>query len=420
MISSEYQKTILPNGLTIVSEKIPTVRSVTVGVWIKAGSRHESRENSGVAHFLEHMLFKGTEKRSAREIARSLESVGGYLNAYTSKEHTCYYAEVLDRHLPRAIEVLSDMLCHSVFSPKEMAKEREVILDEIDSVEDTPDDLIQEIFVEKLYPDNTLGLPILGIKESVSALTRDQLVEMFSRSYTAENIVVAAAGNLDHHRLVELCEALFDLPEGNTLIPAESPQTIGKGELRIERPVNQTHICLGTAALPYTHHRKYDLLLLNTLLGVGMGSRLFQNIRERYGLAYSIYSFLDFFRDNGLIGIYLGTDKNKTDKALNLLEREIQRLKTKPVSQKELKQVKTQVKGNLLLGLESTARRMSRLAKMEIYFQKFYTVDEIIAEINKVSQESLFELVNQIFDNRELLQVMFIPQEKHLYSMSVI
>ncbi len=411
MVYSDYKKTVLANGLTIVSEKIPSVRSVTFGVWIKSGSRDEFREINGAAHFLEHMMFKGTKKRKMREIAQSIESVGGFMNAFTTKEQTCYYAEILDDQLPKAVDVLSDMMCHSVFPAKEMEKEREVILDEIESVEDTPDDLVQEIFVEKLYPQNTLGYPILGSKESITLLTRDQLLDFYRQFYTAGNMVIAAAGNVDHAHLVDLCEQYFQLPAGTVRQSVSLPQTSGNGEHVINRAVTQAHICLGSPGLSYSHHQKYDLLLLNTLLGGGMGSRLFQNIRERHGVAYSIYSFLDFFRDNGLMAIYLGTEKNKTDKALKLLKNEIDRLKTKPVSQREIKQIKTQLKGNLVLSMESTARRMNRLAKMEIYLQEFQDIDKVIDGIDNVTRDRLFELANWLFNEDRMLQVMFLPQK---------
>lgn len=409
MSQSEYKKTQLPNGLTIVTEKIPYIRSVSIGVWIKSGSRDESKEANGMAHFLEHMLFKGTERRSAREIARSLESVGGYLNAFTSKEQTCYYAEILDNQISKAVDVLSDMICHSVFAPKELEKERQVILDEIDSVEDSPDDLVQDIFVEKLYPDHSLGLPILGSKSSVNRVTREILIEFYQKFYTSHNIIIAAAGNIEHDRLVDLCEIKFQLTSNNESNASQSSPQIGQGEYLLSRQINQAHICLGTSALPYNHHLKYELLLLNTMLGVGMGSRLFQNIRELHGVAYSVYSFVDFFKDNGLLAIYLGTDRSKKDKAISLIEKELKKLQSKPLSRTELQRVKAQLKGNLLLGLENTPRRMGRLAKMEIYLQKYQDVDQIIRDIDNVSSDSISTLVQQIFDQEQMLQVVFLP-----------
>ena len=409
MSQSEYKKTQLANGLTIVTEKIPYIRSVSIGVWIKSGSRDESKKANGMAHFLEHMLFKGTERRSAREIARSLESVGGYLNAFTSKEQTCYYAEILDNQISKAVDVLSDMICHSVFAPKELEKERQVILDEIDSVEDSPDDLVQDIFVEKLYPDHSLGLPILGSRSSVNRVTRELLIEFYQKFYSSDNILIAAAGNIEHDRVVDLCEIKFQLTSNHESNASQSSPQIGQGEYLLSRQINQAHICLGTSALPYNHHLKYELLLLNTMLGVGMGSRLFQNIRELHGVAYSVYSFVDFFKDNGLLAIYLGTDRSKKDRAISLIEKELKKLQSKPLSRTELQRVKAQLKGNLLLGLENTPRRMSRLAKMEIYLQKYQDVDQIIRDIDNVSSDSISTLVKQIFDQEQMLQVVFLP-----------
>jgi predicted Zn-dependent peptidase len=409
MVFSEFTKTILPNGLTIVSERIPSVRSVSVGIWIKSGSRQENLDSNGVAHFVEHMLFKGTKKRSSREIARSLESVGGYLNAFTGKEQTCFFAEVLDDQLMKAIDVLGDMICQSTFTPKDFQIERAVILDEIDSIEDTPDDFVQDVFLEKLYPNHSLGFPILGSRESISKTTREQVLHFFQEHYTAQNIIISAAGNLMHHQLIELCDRYFRLESCFKEDTSESPFEVGKGEFILHRPVSQAHICLGTTALPYDHHQKYELLILNTILGVGMGSRLFQNIREKHGIAYSIYSFVDFFKDNGLMGIYLGTEKNKREKALQLIEREFAKLKRRAISQKELTRVKSQLKGNLLLGLENTSKRMSRLAKMEIYLQKYYDINQIIVEIDKVNQEGLSDLIHKLFQTEQMLQVSFLP-----------
>ena len=409
IIKEAYQKTILENGLTIITENIPSVRSVSAGVWVKAGTRQETKDINGAAHFLEHMLFKGTEKRSTRTIARSLESIGGYLNAFTGKEQTCFYAEFLDEHLSKAIDVLADIICNSTFPPGEMEKERTVILDEIGSVEDTPDDLLQDIFTEKLYPDNSLGFPVLGIKETVQNLSRDQILKFYHDFYTFENIIIAAAGNIQHEKLVDLCLKKFTLPRASENPMDLSPVKTGRGEFTIPRTVNQAHICLGTVGLPYNHHQKYELLILNTTLGVGMGSRLFQNIRERYGLAYSIYSYLDFFKDNGMMVIYLGTDKNKKDQALKLLDKEIIKLRSKPLSEPELKQVKAQLKGNIVLGLESTMRRMSRLAKMEIYLKEYHPINSVLENIQKITRNQLFELTTGILSKDRLLKVAFLP-----------
>lgn len=410
MVFSEYRKSVLDNGITVVSEFIPAVRSVTVGVWVKTGTRFETAENNGVAHLLEHMMFKGTEKRSPLQIARSLESVGGNLNAFTSKELTCYYAEILDEHLKKAVDVISDILCCSTFKEKELEKERSVILDEIQSLEDIPDELIQDYFVEKLFPENGLGLPILGTFENVLKLKRQEVLEFYHKFYFSKNIVIAAAGNLNHNKLVDLCERSFKLSPENHTWKIISPAVSGRGEYVFEKPVNQAHLCLGTTGLAYSHPLKYELLVLNTLLGGGMSSRLFQNIREKHGLAYSIYSFLDFYYDTGLIGIYLGTDKENLPQANRLLDKEIQRLLKAPVGNRELKEAKAQLKGNLMLGLESTARRMSRLAKSEIYLNTFQDIDVIIDNINRVTQESLWELTKTVFNPENFLRVTFVPR----------
>ncbi len=410
MLDIQYNKTILQNGLTIISEKIPSTQAISIGVWIKSGSRQENPKLNGVAHFLEHMLFKGTEKRSARDIAYSLESVGGYLNAFTGKEQTCYFADVLAEQLPKAVDVLSDMLCHSIFSEKEIEKERKIILEEIDSVEDTPDELIQDIFVEKLFLNHSLGYPILGSRQSISHITKDQMIDFYRNNYVSPNIVITVAGHINHQRLVDLCESKFHLPTKCEVTYNKSTQNHGYGRYYLHRPVNQTHICVGTSALPYNHYRRYELLILNTILGSGMGSRLFQNIREKYGIAYSIYSFVDFFTDNGLMAIYLGTDNNTMQKALDLVKKEFDKLLKRPISKKELNRVKSQLKGNLILGFDNISRRMSRLAKMEIYLQTFHDIDHTIEEINKVTQESVFDLVNLLFKDDRMLQVAFLPK----------
>jgi predicted Zn-dependent peptidase len=315
----------------------------------------------------------------------------------------------MDTQLKKAVDVLSDMICNSIFSQKEMEKEREVILDEIDSVEDTPDDLVQDIFIEKLYPGNSLGYPILGSRESVQQITRDILIDFYQSHYTGANMIIAAAGSVNHEKLVEICEKQFKLPQQYKVSETMRPLTVGEGQYLVQRKVNQAHICLGTQALPYHHHLKFELLLLNTVLGVGMGSRLFQNIRERYGVAYSIYSFVDFFKDDGLLAIYLGTDKGKKDLALKLIQKELSRLTSKPLSKSELSRVKAQLKGNLFLGLENTSRRMSRLAKMEIYLNRYHTIDEMISTIDNVTSESIHSLANHLFDRQDMLQVIFLP-----------
>lgn len=411
MVNSQFQKTVLENGLTIVSEHMSSVRSISLGVWVKAGSRYETRKNNGIAHFLEHMMFKGTRRRSPRQIARSLESVGGHLNAFTSKEYTCYYAEILDEHLRKAVNLFSDMLCHSTLPDKELEKERSVILDEIQSLEDAPDDLIQDVFVERLFEDHPLGYSILGTNDSLAGLRREHLLEFYNNNYRSNRILIAAAGNVDHDRLVDISRKKFEFVPGNHSNHSNPPAAYGRGEFLEEKAIAQAHICVGVPTFSYHHPDRYALLILNTLMGDGMSSRLFQNIRERYGVAYSIYSFLDFYFDCGVLGVYLGTDKKNLPKAIKLLENEFERLRKKPIPEREFNEAKAQLKGNLMLSMESTANRMARLAKMEIYHGAFQDIDAIVEKIDKVTREEVWELTQDIFQEDKFLRVIFEPEK---------
>lgn len=409
MTYQEYQKTTLANGLTIISEHLPAVRSISLGVWIRTGTRFENRDNNGVAHFLEHMIFKGTRRRSPRKIVRDIESLGGQINAFTSKEQTCYHVEILDEHLPQAIDVLSDILCRSSFPEKEIDKERSVILDEIQSVEDTPDELAHEYFVEKLYPDNALGFPILGSKETVSAIQRDDVLSFYKSQYVAKNIVIAAAGNVDHEKLVKFVSKKFQFEEGDAPEAPPIPDRFNHGEYFVEKPIHQAHICMGVPSYHFGHENKYDLMVMNAILGGGMGSRLFQNIRERHGIAYGIYSFFDFYFDSGLFGVYLGTDKKNIKNVFKLLAKEFSRLRDKAVSPKELREAKSQLKGNIVLGLESSAARMNRLAMLELYLDNFKKIDSVIEKIDAVTAESILATSHELLNPDKMLKVIFTP-----------
>ncbi len=293
MKKTEYNKTVLSNGLTVISEKIESVRSVSVGVWIKTGSRYEEMQNNGIAHFLEHMVFKGTKKRSALKIAQSLESLGGSLNAFTGKEVTCYYAQSLDNHLKQAIDVLSDMLCNSLFQPKEIEKEKMVVIEEIKSVKDTPEDYIFDLFQEKLFPNCPLGSPILGTEVTVSGFNKDMLTSYLNKFYSTKNIIISAAGNVEHDKLVKLVEQYFTLPQTENNLSTAKVNNAAMDSFEIHQQINQAHLCMGNAGISFTSKMRYPLLILNTYLGGGMSSRLFQNLREKNGLAYSVYSFID-------------------------------------------------------------------------------------------------------------------------------
>ncbi len=411
MQSNLRQKSVLENGITVLSETIPFVRSVSVGVWIKAGARFENDADKGLAHFLEHMLFKGTERRSSLEIARSLESVGGNLNAFTSKDITCFYAEALGEHLERTVDVLSDILLHSTLDPAEIEKERRVIVDEIQSTLDIPEDLVQETLSEKLFANSSLALPILGTFESVQGITREKLREFLKKHYVAGNIVIAAAGALQHPDLIDLVQKFFELPAEKADFPLQSPKIYDAGQFRMHDSTNQAHVCVGFPALPYNDERRYALLALNTLLGGGMSSRLFQNIREKYGIAYSIYSFLDFYYDTGLLGVYFGTDGENYQRAMKLVEEEFEKVRNLSLSYDELEDAKAQLRGSLILSLEHSVRRMTRLAKSEIYLGRHLEIDEVIRKIENVSLREVAELANSILNPDRAMWVALIPNE---------
>ncbi|MGH1363855.1 MAG: M16 family metallopeptidase [Calditrichia bacterium] len=410
MINREYEKTSLPNGLTVVSEHVPGVRSVSVGVWIKTGTRYESEQNNGVAHFLEHMMFKGTGRKTPRQIVRSIETLGGNLNAFTTKEQTCYLVDVLDEHLGRALDVLGDILNRSGFEEPEVEKERGVILDEILMVEDTPDEMIMDMFSERMFPGHGLGLPILGTPHSLKNLNKQTLLNFYQQHYRNGNVLIAAAGNVKHHQLVKMCERYFKFVPGETSPAPFQKAAITSGRFEFKKPISQAHVCLGVPSFEYNHPKRFEALLLNTILGGGMGSRLFQNIREKYGIAYGIYSFLDFYYDYGSFGIYLGTDMKNLNRSLKLLEREFDKLRRRPVPMKELEEAKSQLRGSLVLALESASGRMNRLATIEMYTGIYRSIDAIIEEINSVSREALYDTTLELLNPEKFLTLLFVPK----------
>ena len=407
--NSTHLKTTLPGGLRIVSEYMPHVRSVSLGVWVQNGTRDERAEENGVSHCIEHMMFKGTTRRKASDIAESLEAYGGHLNAFTGKELTCYYAHFLDEHLPLAVDVLADMLTNSVFDADEMTKEKSVIIEEINSVEDTPEDLVQDYFMRDVFPGHALGYSTLGTREIVSKFERDQLLDYTRRHYPQSRLVVAAAGNIQHADLVaQVGERFGMLPSNGARVVAAPTLKPLPGSISADE-CTQTHICLGALALRFDDPRKFVLLVLNTLLGGGMSSRLFQTIREQHGLAYSVFSFHDFMLDTGLFGVYLGTDPDRAEKATKLLRQELQRLRDERVSANELNRTINQLKGSLMLGLESTGSRMSRLAKMEIYLNDYVTLDDVCAGIASVTAEQIQTLAQELFPDERMTLTVIRP-----------
>ncbi len=397
-MGQNISKTVLKNGLTVISQQVPTVRSVAVGIWIKTGTRYETKQNNGIAHFLEHMVFKGTKTRSALQIAQSLEEVGGTLNAYTSKELTLYYTHALDSHLRKSVSILADLVCRPRIKEHDVDKEKSVVLEEISTIKDTPDELIFDIFQEKLFPNHPIGFPILGSEETVRSFTRRQVVDFWQKYYCPENMLLSAAGNLEHERLVRLAEKYFTFQNHCQPVDLTPPKSTHHVRYEIKDAVNQSHICAGLEGLSYLTEERYQLIALNSYLGGGMSSRLFQVVREKYGLAYTVYSYADFFRDTGIISFYMGTEKSKHDQAIELLFEEIDRLRKEPLKPTTVARLREQLKGNYLLGLESMYQRMSRMAKNELYYGRQISVEEEIMEkIDQITPESLLEIARKIF-----------------------
>jgi predicted Zn-dependent peptidase len=388
----------LPNGLTIITEQMSHIRSASIGIWLQTGSRDEDAEWNGISHFIEHMVFKGTEHRTAEEIARQVDSIGGNLDAFTAKECICFNVKVLDEHIPTALDVLSDLVLNPTFTESDIARERGVIMEEIKMDEDNPDYLVHEIFTQNFFKDHPLGKPILGTKETVKRFDREPVVEAYSHRFAPGNIIVSAAGNLDHDRFVALVTQHFEhmKPMSNGF-HTSAPKIASRITLRNKKALEQVQLCLGVPSHPIAHDKRHAGYILNTLLGGGMSSRLFQNIRERQGLAYSIYSDMNPYRDTGCLAVYAGTSLASAAKVVQSVVSEFRRLKTEAVSEDELRRSKDQLKGGLMLSLESSSARMSNLARQEMYFDRFYDLDELIAKIEAVTVEDLNTLANEFF-----------------------
>jgi predicted Zn-dependent peptidase len=391
-----------------VSEKVPGVRSASLGIWVTVGSRHESPGDNGISHFIEHMAFKGTKTRSALDIAKTIERGGGYINAFTGKELTCFYVHVLDEQLPVAFDILSDILRNSIYDPQEMEKEKRVILDEIRDHEDMPDDLVHEYFVQEVYKSHSLARPILGPPENVRRFSRDDLMRFVNNHYANKRILIAAAGNVQHERLVKMVEKGLGLS-----IKSEAPKLEKTSKLkRYRKSIQQAHMVIGARSVPYHSKDRLAVAMLNTVLGGGMSSRLFQNIREKHGMAYAIYSFSEALTDTGYWGVYLATDPARLSKARNLVLKELDALQSTPISKTELNEVKTQFKGGLALGLENVSSRMMRLARMEIYLKRFVPLEELSEIIDCVTSQRLQRLANDLFDRDCLVTTIVEPKAK--------
>lgn len=387
-----FHKVVLPSGLTVIGEEMGSVRSHAVGVWVLVGSRHEAPADSGMSHFLEHMVFKGTEKRNAFEIAYSLESVGGHLDAFTGREQTCFLGRALEEHLPLTVEVLADLVLAPQLAPDDVAKEKKVILDEIHQYEDTPDDRVHDLFADVVLNGHPLGNRILGSEETVTAFTPDAVRQYHDAHYTAPNLLVAIAGRFDWTRFVGLVSDRFAPAPRGTAIRSEARPAGGRNVVHHEKDLAQQYLCIGAPGLRQEHPDRYPLVLLSTLLGGGMSSRLFQRVREQEGLAYSIYTYSDSYRDAGIFCAAMSVLPDHGRRALQITLEEFERIATEGVPRDELESAKAQLKGNLLLGLESTSNRMSRIARSETYFGRILSVDEVIAEVEAIAPEDVMRV----------------------------
>jgi predicted Zn-dependent peptidase len=400
------------SGMRLVTERMPWVRSVTLGMWVTTGSRDEQPKIAGASHFLEHVLFKGTKRRTAREIAESFDVVGGDLNAFTAKEHTAFYARVLDGDLPMAVDHLTDMLQHSLIKTADLDSERTVILEEINMHEDAPDELVHDMFMENLWPGDPLGRPVLGTVASITAMTREQVRRFWRKHYVPGNLVVAAAGNLEHDQLEELVTSMMDTQKtaegethGTTIQEGKIPVPVGGAHVR-HRTTEQAHICLGTAGLPRSDPRRYAFGIVNDALGGGMSSRLFQEIREKRGLVYSVYSYHSMFAQTGAFVVYAGTAPSRANEVTTLIHQELENVAEKGITEEELDRSKSHMKGGMVLGLEETSARMNRLGKSEIAHGEVISLDEVLERIDDVTVDDAREVAADVLGRPRSLSVI--------------
>ncbi len=393
------RKQVLPNGITLLTERMPHVRSVTIGVWLRRGSRHEPPPLNGASHFIEHLVFKGTEGRTAREIALAVDSIGGQMDAFTSKEYTCFYAKVLDAHVREAVDLLSDIVLRPRFDKVELERERKVIVEEIRMVEDAAEELVYDLFSTHFYPGHPLGRPIQGTEKTVSKLSRARLLAYFRANYVPENILIVGAGNVDHRELAGLVAKTFGrmAPGRNGAVTAKPPKPRGGVITRAKSELEQLHLLIGMPAVPERDDHRYPLFVLNALFGGTMSSRLFQKVREERGLAYSVYSAINSFRDSGVMMVYAGTSPEKGDEVLSVVGEEIRELRDAGPSQHELTVAKEHLKGSLMLSLESTSSRMSNLARQELYHGRQFTMEEILRRLARVTRSEVHGMARRVF-----------------------
>jgi predicted Zn-dependent peptidase len=411
-VTEDYRKSVLPNGIRVITERMPYVRSAAVGVWVETGSRHEPEDRGGLSHLIEHLVFKGTSSRTAEDIARAMDSVGGQMDAFTTKEHTCFYVQVLDQHLPMAVDLLTDILLHPLFDAEELEREKSVVLQEIKMVEDTPDDLIHDLFAAQVWENHPLGRPILGTRAAVGAYGRDVIHEHFLEHYVPPRIIIAVAGNVEHDRVVELFSAGFNGFGREPAPLGERAPAMKPGIQMVQKALEQVHLVMGFPGLHHAAPERYAMFLLNDIIGGSMSSRLFQEVRERQGLVYSIHSGVQAFSDTGNLYVYAATDAPNFSKVLKSTLKELRDLKKNGVTAEELGRAKDHLKGSLMLSLESTSSRMNRLAKHEMHLGSFLTMDAMLAAIDGVRHEEVQALVSEVLDEDRLAVTTYGPLDR--------
>ncbi|WP_134700425.1 pitrilysin family protein [Ammoniphilus sp. YIM 78166] len=404
------EKYTLENGVRVIIEKIPTVRSVALGIWVGTGSRNEEPSNNGISHFIEHMLFKGTKTRSAKEIAESFDQIGGHVNAFTSKEYTCYYARVLDDHAPMALDILSDMFFHSVYDEEEIKKERKVVIEEIKMYDDTPDDLVHDLIAKASFPQHSLGYSILGTEEVLNEINRDTILSYIDKRYTPSNVVITVAGNVNDSLLDSIKGQFSHFYREEVNTDRLSPSFHAGSKLK-KKETEQAHLCLAFPGLEVGNKDIYALILMNNILGGSMSSRLFQEVREERGLAYSVFSYHSSFRDNGMFTVYAGTAPKQLEEVYSVIVNTLQKLKQEGITKEELLKGKEQLKGSLMLSLESTNSRMSRLGKNELLLGKHLGLDEILQKVDGVTLDHVQAAIEKIF-NHSMSIALVSPYEE--------
>ena len=407
-----YIKHKLNNGIRIVAEEIKYVNSVSIGIWVKVGSRYEDMNNNGVSHFIEHMLFKGTKKRTAKEIANSIDKIGGQINAFTAKECTCFYAKVLDTHFDIALDVLADMFLSSSFSDVEIEKEKGVVLEEINMYEDSPEDLVHDIFTQSVWNQNPLGMPILGTEDSLKGLNRNDIIDYFNKNYTPENIVVSVVGNFQEKYVLDEIEKIFS---GYEPVKADrkiiNKPTFIPNYKHKKKDTEQAHLCMGFNGIELGNKFTYPLLVMNNIFGGAMSSRLFQKIREEKGLAYSVFSYPSAYTDCGILSIYAGMKPNQLDFVIELINEEINEIRARGITENELYDSKEQIKGSYILGLESTSGRMISIGKSELLLDKIYSPKEITEFIDAVTMDDINHVIDVVFNTKEMGAAIIGPNK---------